>query len=307
MATDDPLCTEQFQNSAIAALKVVPEPGYGFNGWIVDGAHMELTSATPLFLATKPVLAGDVTNVQVKNGSTELQADCEPQTVYLTFDDGPLYGTDDIIRLLGEEEVEGTFFMVGVHITQWGIPYVKAAYSDFEIGNHSYSHPWKADDVNAFYTGPPEVVLQDLRDNDVKLSNILELSSPQQFVISRLPTKNIWRLPEIIRNDGSGQEAAELLRTNMYALYGWDFTKDKEGKIISLEWKHQGYVPEQSPQEMVERVERAFNYNPAKPDKVIVLMHDPMFRASDGHDILLKEFIQLLKERNYQLGAVSDY
>jgi len=34
-------------------------------------------------------------------------------TVYLTFDDGPLGGTDDVIATLNEMKVRGTLFMVG--------------------------------------------------------------------------------------------------------------------------------------------------------------------------------------------------
>lgn len=56
MAADDPLCTEQFASTMIAALKVVPEPGYTFRGWTVNGAHVQ-TAAAPLFLSTMPVLA----------------------------------------------------------------------------------------------------------------------------------------------------------------------------------------------------------------------------------------------------------
>ena len=76
MAATDPLCREQFKNADLAALKVAPEAGYGFNGWIVDGAHMQMTSAEPLFLSTRPVLADNGSCAQVKNGSTNTQADC---------------------------------------------------------------------------------------------------------------------------------------------------------------------------------------------------------------------------------------
>ena len=56
MAADDPLCIEQFENSSVATLKVVPEPGFVFTGWTVNGAQMK-TAAAPLLLTTMPTLA----------------------------------------------------------------------------------------------------------------------------------------------------------------------------------------------------------------------------------------------------------
>ncbi len=57
MAADDPLCMEQFKQSAVAALKVVPAAGYAFTGWTVNGAQVK-TAAEPLLLTTMPRLAG---------------------------------------------------------------------------------------------------------------------------------------------------------------------------------------------------------------------------------------------------------
>jgi hypothetical protein len=53
-AEDDPLCTERFQDSHIAALKVVPEAWHDFTGWTVNGAQVELASTEPLFLTAMP-------------------------------------------------------------------------------------------------------------------------------------------------------------------------------------------------------------------------------------------------------------
>ena len=41
MAADNPLCTEQFKNSDVAALKVVTEAGYAFTGWTVNGRRSQ--------------------------------------------------------------------------------------------------------------------------------------------------------------------------------------------------------------------------------------------------------------------------
>ena len=58
MAADNPLCTEQFKNSDVAALKVVPDPGYEFVYWEMNGGIIQQASAEPLFLSTMPLFAG---------------------------------------------------------------------------------------------------------------------------------------------------------------------------------------------------------------------------------------------------------
>ncbi len=63
--TDEALCTEQDANSQIAALKVVPEPGYVFTGWAVNGAEI-WAGVAPLFLSAMPVLTGDIPFTHVR-------------------------------------------------------------------------------------------------------------------------------------------------------------------------------------------------------------------------------------------------
>ncbi len=58
MAADNPLCTEQFKNSDVAALKVVTDPGYEFAYWEMNGGIIQQASAEPLFLSTMPLFAG---------------------------------------------------------------------------------------------------------------------------------------------------------------------------------------------------------------------------------------------------------
>src|SRR5699024_9359855 len=51
--------------------------------------------------------------MSISNGSTESSTIEEKRKVYLTFDDGPSKYTEEILKILKEENVKATFFVVG--------------------------------------------------------------------------------------------------------------------------------------------------------------------------------------------------
>lgn len=64
----------------------------------------------------------------------------DKKIVALTFDDGPNEHTDEIIKVLYEEQVPATFYLVGNEIEKHGVEAEKIVNAGHEIGNHSYSH-----------------------------------------------------------------------------------------------------------------------------------------------------------------------
>ena len=65
----------------------------------------------------------------------------EARVVAITFDDGPdPRFTPEILKILKEEEVEATFFMVGRHVEKYPHLAYQVAAAGHEIGNHTYSH-----------------------------------------------------------------------------------------------------------------------------------------------------------------------
>ena len=61
--------------------------------------------------------------------------------VALTFDDGPTPAhTDEILRVLEEENVKATFFLIGGELEKNLAEGKKIVAAGHEIGNHSYSH-----------------------------------------------------------------------------------------------------------------------------------------------------------------------
>ncbi|QSX31365.1 polysaccharide deacetylase family protein [Shewanella cyperi] len=69
------------------------------------------------------------------------RVDAKEKIVALTFDDGPTKGkTEEIIRILNDHKVSGTFYLVGESIEQnidLAGMLVKAGH---EVGNHSFTH-----------------------------------------------------------------------------------------------------------------------------------------------------------------------
>ena len=68
--------------------------------------------------------------------------DINQKVVALTFDDGPSTYTKDIINLFKEEDVVGTFFIIGNKIDIYKDTLNEMIKNGNEIGNHSYNHKW---------------------------------------------------------------------------------------------------------------------------------------------------------------------
>lgn len=69
------------------------------------------------------------------------RVEIDRKIVALTFDDGPAPAhTDEILRVLKEENVRATFFLTGGEMEKHPTEAKKIVADGHEIGNHSYSH-----------------------------------------------------------------------------------------------------------------------------------------------------------------------
>lgn len=65
----------------------------------------------------------------------------ENNTIYLTFDDGPVPGvTPWVLDLLKREQIEACFFCVGENVRQYPDIYQRILDEGFQVGNHTYNH-----------------------------------------------------------------------------------------------------------------------------------------------------------------------
>ena len=216
------------------------------------------------------------------------------KTIYLTFDDGPLNGTDAIIDAFDKEKLPATMFMVGKHVQMSRALREKfeMAYHDpyLETGNHSYSHANRK--YNSYYKHPDKV-LADFDHNQ----EILHLRDKD----GRMPGRSTWRVGNRKKDEPAtnGVEAADLLHQNGYTIFGWD-----------LEWFHKSHSgkPQQNVEEIFEQIQTRIA-NPKKcftPYHFVLLAHDEMFQKPWEQNEL-KQLIDLLRSNGYKFDHINNY
>ena len=214
------------------------------------------------------------------------------RTIYLTFDDGPLEGSEDVNDAVRREKTKINVFVVGLN-TQYSKRLGKYLHlyetnSWIEVGNHSFSHAH--DDYYAFYNSP-DGVLQDFLKNE----KTLHLANK----LARLPGRNMWRLNDRRVNDvKSGSKAADTLFNNGFKVFGWD-----------LKWCHdpKSGVPIQTVEDMIYLIEQYFSEKRTVTEThLVILCHDEMFRKS-WEESELKQLIDKLRTKGFKFGHLSEY
>ncbi len=223
------------------------------------------------------------------------------QTVYITIDDGPVGGTANLISVTNAQKVPVTFFMVAgqVELSDKNKDLLAQSHASpyITVGNHSYSHAHSH--YRHFYSSVTGVI------EDMERATT-DLGITQRPVLARLPGRDVFRLPGISRNDpflSHAENSVEnrdfdaLFKDNFY-LFGWD-----------LEWAHQSSGrPIQTVDRLIEQIKLAFeNGRTVKKDKLILLMHDEMFRnVFDGRENF-NNLIVALKNAGFVIGKLEDY
>ena len=261
------------------------------------------------WVSRDPIGEGDGPNIfaVVRNDSISFVDPlglCKKRDVhlFLTFDDGPVAGTDDILNNLRAKSEKATFFMIAdalyttnngrrnLHPTRLG--YVKRVIDEGHLlGNHSASHSRKTYEMNGAHD--PQAAVRDFADNVQFFTDALQtiaMTLPSTFTTyARLPGANTWDTGSITRDGGraygnatAGPAAA--LRRAGYKVYGWD-----------VEWGHGGTL--ESPSDMVSKIEKfVAQKETEKAVQVILLAHDKHFRTTIGNGQKLSEFIDELRK-----------
>ncbi len=216
-----------------------------------------------------------------------------PYTIYLTFDDGPCAGSDKVNALCAQDSIPINVFLIGQNVyASRGSQNLLHAYQSnpwIEIGNHSYTHANLH--YKKYFQNPTGVVSDFDRNKD-------SLHFDNGFV--RLPGRNFFRWDSLKRNDfNNGKEAADLLATKGYTIWGWDIEWIRK-PIHGLQL-HTG-------EEMLGIVDKMIaDKKTFQPDRIIILLHDPELR-DDKFLASLQDFIQRAKaDGRFQFAHLSAY
>ena len=231
--------------------------------------------------------------VNNKASALEPLRDTTTRYIYLTFDDGPLDGSEDIDDAVTKENIKINVFIVGQHAqsTKKMRRYYQLYLNNplIEVGNHSFSHAHNQ--YEKFYENPQNVLQDFLKCQD-------QLKIPNKY--ARQPGRNQWRLKDTSINDvRSGSQSADLLYKNGFKVFGWD-----------IEWQHDSKTgtPVQTVDDMIEIIEKRLNEKKTvRPGHLVLLSHDEMFR-NGWEESELKRLVEKLKAKgNYRLEHLSKY
>lgn len=217
----------------------------------------------------------------------------QKKKIYLTFDDGPNRGTQNVLDIVQQEQVPATFFIVGEHVfasLQQARTWDSLQHAEnIEICNHSFTHAHNH--YSKFYEEPGTVVADMERTKEKLL--------PENDVV-RAPGRNSWRIDSLHFTDiKKSREAMDSLQSAGFIVMGWD-----------LEWHYdpKTLVVQNSADELLQQVDSAFSKGRTRTaDHLVLLAHDQVYeRSSDSTQ--LRQFVQKLKlKEEYELALVSAY
>ncbi len=225
--------------------------------------------------------------------ATEIEYSSKTRFIYLSFDDGPLNGSQNINKIVNLEKVPINVMVVGEHVfkakknKEYFDNYIKNRY--VEVNNHSYSHA--GHQYKKYYSNPTGVLC------DFNHSmNSLGLDNK----IARLPGRNIWRLDG--RKKGghiNTRKSANLLSSNGFKIIGWD-----------VEWRYNPITkkPRDTYKEVFDKIKHKLDTNSTfTKSNVVILAHDSMFRSKKEAQ-KLQDLIRLIKVTDgYEIVPLSKY
>lgn len=191
------------------------------------------------------------TNVQKEVKQVSLEEDkCKEyiqqtgqKEVYLTFDDGPNIYTDQILNILEEKKVRGTFFVVGNQLPLYSDELKEVIENCHYVGMHTMTHQ-----ANKLYNSIDPTFVNEL----IQLQGILKNTFNYETNLARAPYGSTY-----INNI-----AVTELKENDFKL--WDWTVD------SLDWK---YGPG-SYQQIINNVTTQLDLIAGRYDANVILMHE---------------------------------
>lgn len=194
--------------------------------------------------------------------------------VYLTFDDGPSSGTDEILDILAEYDIKATFFVVGKEGEWAEDAYKRIVEEGHTLGMHSYTHVYQ----------------QIYASLDAYAEDLFKL---QDYLYDITGVRSVYvRFPGGSSNTVSQTNMRELiawLEEEGFTYYDWNISsQDASGVRLT-------------PEEIVENCLKGLE----KKENVIILMHDAASKHTTVEALpMLIESIQAME--NTELLPITE-
>jgi peptidoglycan/xylan/chitin deacetylase (PgdA/CDA1 family) len=229
----------------------------------------------------------------------------QEKVIYLTFDDGPLMGTNNVLKALRDENVVGTMFVVGEHIKNHQRLFKKLLNNKYVVvANHTYSHA--SGRYQRFYENSTFCV-NDVMRAERLLQKYVKAPKNMRYFPVRLAGRNVYRLPKTKQNDLGLPKHRRVIEAKTYnalakkgfQVFGWDY-----------EWRYSYKTgrPLGTPQQLIQNIEKRYRANYVKREgHLILLLHDYMFRNRFNGYANLRALIRGLKQKGWKFGLLHNY
>jgi peptidoglycan/xylan/chitin deacetylase (PgdA/CDA1 family) len=193
-----------------------------------------------------------------------------PNSIALTFDDGPSEHTPALLDLLKKEDVRATFFIVGNALSS--LEHKKTCKRTFDeghlIGSHTFTHPW----------------IPNLSDAQIKD----ELSKTEAAIDSIIGFKVQFLRPPFGAMD---ERSFKLIKSMGYEIVNWN--------VDSNDWRYEAAKSFSGMEDEFKlKVQTAKKNN----ESIIALQHDTISESVKS----TKEFIRVAKEAGYTFLRVDE-
>ena len=236
-------------------------------------ARCRLLLGTALLSLLIPLCAGVLAKHQTIAAMSQAE---KTYAVFLTFDDGPSFNTERVLDVLREEDVPGTFFVVGVTSAKDIALYNKILDEGHSLGLHSFDH-----DMQGVYRNM-RTFLKDF----TKLDDWIYEKTGASLKIFRM----VGGSHSMYCSSSVREEILSYMMDNGYACFDWDIDSRDSGHYAVPAWR--------IAQNVIQTAKK-------KPDQdLIILMHDDGLRTSVAN--ALKTIIPYFKEQGYSFDTLRE-
>jgi len=220
-----------------------------------------------------PLCAGIVAQRQTVAAMSQAE---KTYTVFLTFDDGPSFNTEKLLDVLREEDVPGTFFVVGVTSARDIGLYNRILDEGHALGLHSFDH-----DMQGVYRNM-HTFLKDF----TKLDDWVYEKTGANLKIFRM----VGGSHSMYCSSAVREAVLSYMMDNGYACFDWDIDSRDSGHYTVPAWR------------IAQNVIREAKKKPNQD--LIILLHDDGLRTSVAG--AAKTIISYFKEQGYTFDTLRE-